>query len=73
MPRTRAHTRRTSRANPRGVLSVRSAGFGFVQTPEGEYFIPAAKMNGAFDGDLVELAFNISCKTVIYNFFKMIL
>ena len=56
MPRSRAHTRRTSRSNPRGVLSVRSAGFGFVQTPEGEYFIPTAKMNGAFDGDLVELA-----------------
>ena len=35
---------------------MRSAGFGFVQTPEGEYFIPASKMNGAFDGDFVELA-----------------
>ncbi|MBQ3106133.1 MAG: RNB domain-containing ribonuclease [Eggerthellaceae bacterium] len=56
MPRNRSHTRRTARANPRGVLVARAGGFGFVQTAEGEYFVPAADMNGAFDGDLVELA-----------------
>ena len=56
MPRTRSHTRRRPRSNPRGVLSVRSGGFGFVETAEGGFFVPAAKMGGAFDGDLVEVA-----------------
>lgn len=56
MARTRSHTRRHPRSNPRGVLSVRQGGFGFVQTAEGEYFVPEAKMNGAFHGDLVEIA-----------------
>ncbi len=54
--RSRSHTRRQARSNPRGVLCVRGGGFGFVQTAEGEYFVPEAKMAGAFDGDLVELA-----------------
>lgn len=35
---------------------VRAGGFGFVQTAEGEFFVPESKMAGAFDGDLVELA-----------------
>ncbi|HIW76173.1 MULTISPECIES: ribonuclease R family protein [Gordonibacter] len=56
MPRTRSHTRRRPRSNPRGVLSVRSGSFGFVETAEGGFFVPAAKMGGAFDGDLVEVA-----------------
>ena len=56
MARTRSHTRRHSRSNPRGVLSARGDGFGFVKTSEGEFFIPSAKMAGAFDGDLVEVA-----------------
>lgn len=56
MARTRSRTRRCARSNPRGVLSVRSGGFGFVRASEGEFFIPASKMAGAFDGDLVEVA-----------------
>lgn len=56
MARKRVHTRRHPRSNPRGVLSVRGGGFGFVQTAEGEFFVPEAKMAGAFDGDLVEVA-----------------
>ena len=56
MARNRSHTRRAPRSNPRGVLDVRRGGYGFVQTAEGEYFIPASKMNGAFDGDTVEIA-----------------
>ena len=56
MARTRTHTRRHARSNPRGVIDVRSGGFGFVQTAEGEFFIPETKMAGAFDGDLVEIA-----------------
>ena len=31
-------------------------GYGFVLTAEGEFFIPSDKMNGAFDGDLVEVS-----------------
>lgn len=38
------------------MLLARAGGFGFVQTAEGEYFVPASAMAGAFDGDLVELA-----------------
>ncbi|WP_139652735.1 ribonuclease R [Raoultibacter phocaeensis] len=53
---SRRKTRRTPRSNPRGVLKVSAAGYGFVQTAEGEFFVPASKMAGAFDGDVVELA-----------------
>ena len=56
MARKRSHTRRSPRSNPRGVLTVHGGGFGFVQTAEGAYFVPASKMAGAFDGDLVEVA-----------------
>ena len=35
---------------------VRSGGFGFVQTAEGEFYVSESAMNGAFDGDLVEVA-----------------
>lgn len=56
MARKRVHTRKHPRSNPRGVLSVRSGAFGFVQTAEGEFFVPESKMAGAFDGDLVEVA-----------------
>ena len=59
MPRSRSRkrgTRRTSRAYPRGVLKVSGAGYGFVQTSEGEFFVPASKMADAFDGDLVEVS-----------------
>lgn len=42
MSRNRKHTRRRPKANPRGVLTVSAGGFGFVQTAEGEYFIPAS-------------------------------
>lgn len=56
MGRGRSSARRRSKANPIGVLQVHERGFGFVKTAEGEFFIPHAKMNGAFDGDTVELA-----------------
>ena len=48
-------TRRKEKACPRGLLSVHRSGFGFVNTAEGDFFIHANCMNGAFDGDLVEL------------------
>jgi len=56
MARNRSHARRVPRANPRGILVVRAGGYGFVQTAEGEYFVSLSAMNGAFDGDLVEVA-----------------
>lgn len=56
MGRHRKHVRRAPRSNPRGVLVARAGGFGFVSTAEGEFFVPASAMGGAFDGDLVELA-----------------
>lgn len=33
-----------------------AAGYGFVETAEGSFFIPASKISGAFDGDMVEIA-----------------
>lgn len=56
MSRKRSHTRRTPRSNPRGRLDVRRGGYGFVQTAEGEFFVPHKKMRGAFPGDVVEIA-----------------
>ena len=56
MGRSKAHTRRTPKARPRGILELAPDGFGFVSTAEGEFFIPASKVCGAFDGDLVEIA-----------------
>ena len=35
---------------------MRAGRYGFVQTAEGEDFVPEHMLNGAFDGDLVELA-----------------
>lgn len=51
----KSNTRRTPRANPRGILELCGAGYGFVQTAEGEFYIPASKTADAFDGDLVEV------------------
>ncbi len=56
MSRSRSHTRRAPRSMPRGTLVVHAEGYGFVRTAEGEYFIPSAKLGGAFDGDVVEIA-----------------
>lgn len=59
MPRSRTRktaTRRTPRAHPRGVLRLAGAGYGFVQTAEGEFFIPAGRVADAFDGDVVEVS-----------------
>ena len=59
MPHSRSRrrkTRRSPRIHPRGVLELTAAGYGFVQTAEGEFFIPAAKTADAFDGDFVEVS-----------------
>lgn len=55
--RTRKRSaRRTARILSQGVLKMSGAGYGFVQTSEGEFFIPASKTADAFDGDVVEVA-----------------
>ena len=56
MARNRSHTRRTATSNPRGRIDIRRGGFGFVQTAEGEYFVPRKSMHGAFPDDIVEIA-----------------
>ncbi len=59
MPHSRTRkskARRTPKAYPRGVLELTGAGYGFVQTAEGEFFIPASKTADAFDGDMVEVS-----------------
>ncbi|MDR2587178.1 MAG: hypothetical protein LBC23_02815, partial [Coriobacteriales bacterium] len=45
------HNRRIST----GIIRVTRKGAGFVETPEGEYFIPRSRMRGAMDGDRVEV------------------
>lgn len=56
MARSRSGARRSARSMPRGTIVVHAEGYGFAHTAEGEFFIPSAKLGGAFDGDLVEIA-----------------
>lgn len=56
MARRSSKARRHPKARPQGILELSAQGFGFVKTAEGEFFVPAAKVNGAFPGDLVEVS-----------------
>lgn len=56
MGRRKKPTRKSPRSNPVGTISITAAGYGFTETAEGSFFIPASKIAGAFDGDTVELA-----------------
>ena len=56
MARRSSKARRRPKAKPQGILELNAQGFGFVKTAEGEFFIPASKVNGAFPGDLVEVS-----------------
>ena len=56
MARRSSKARRAPKARPQGVLDLNPQGFGFVKTAEGEFFIPASKIGGAFPRDLVEVA-----------------
>ena len=55
MPRVKRSARGHAHRNPEGVLHLAAGGYGFVDTPEGEFFIPESKLGGAFDGDTVEV------------------
>ncbi len=56
MARRSSKARRRPKSRPQGILELNAQGFGFVKTAEGEFFVPASKVNGAFPGDLVEVA-----------------
>lgn len=56
MGRKKKRTARKARAHPCGIIEVNRAGFGFVKTAEGDFFIPRSAVNDAFDGDMVEVA-----------------
>ena len=56
MARRSSKARRHPKAKPQGILELSAQGFGFVKTAEGEFFVPASKVNGAFPGDLVEVS-----------------
>ncbi len=56
MARRSSKARRHPKTHPQGVLELNAQGFGFVKTAEGEFFIPPSKVNGAFPGDMVEVA-----------------
>lgn len=53
--RKSAHRAKPS-SRPRGIFEASGRGFGFVKTPEGEFFISAHDVRGAMDGDEVELS-----------------
>ncbi len=44
-----------SAAFPTGTISITSEGYGFVETSDGKFFIPARRINGAMDGDTVRV------------------
>lgn len=52
----KTNTRKAPRSHPRGVIEICAAGYGFVQTAEGEFYVPASKTADAFDGDFVEVS-----------------
>lgn len=56
MGRKKRSARGKPRVHPRGVIEINRAGFGFVKTAEGDFFIPRSGVHEAFDGDLVEVA-----------------
>ncbi|MDR2956877.1 MAG: VacB/RNase II family 3'-5' exoribonuclease [Coriobacteriales bacterium] len=56
MARDPRNARRKQQQLASGVLRLTRQGYGFVNTSEGEYLVFASKLNGAMDGDLVEVA-----------------
>ena len=56
MARRNKKGRRAPKALSRGTISVAAKGYGFVDTPEGEFFIRTRFMRGAMDGDVVEIS-----------------
>ena len=59
MGRSRSNTRRTASARPRGTLSLKRGGYGFVQTAEGGRVVPS-RSNVVATGSCKPLKVNIS-------------
>ncbi|MDR2106445.1 MAG: RNB domain-containing ribonuclease [Coriobacteriales bacterium] len=55
MARHNNKARRRHKQVSTGVIHIARKGYGFVDTPEGEYFILRRYLHGAMDGDLVEV------------------
>ncbi|MDR1713810.1 MAG: VacB/RNase II family 3'-5' exoribonuclease [Coriobacteriales bacterium] len=55
MSRRHKKARRKPRHLSAGVISIAVKGYGFVDTPEGEYFVLRGHLRGAMDGDVVEV------------------
>ncbi len=51
----KAHSSRSVGTLPVGTINITSQGYGFVQTPEGKFYISKSKINGAMDGDTVRV------------------
>lgn len=51
----RSHSSRQQGNCPLGVIELSSAGYGFVETEEGSFYIPANRTGGAMNGDTVEV------------------
>lgn len=48
-------TRGVAQSEPTGIIKVNRRGYAFVAAAEGDFFIPADRLCGAFDGDLVSV------------------
>lgn len=51
----RGHRRKQQGNCPIGRIEIKSEGYGFIDTDEGSFFVPANRMGGAMNGDLVEV------------------
>lgn len=51
----RRHSSRIAGNCPLGRIDVNHEGYGFVETQEGSYYIPANRIGGAMNGDIVEV------------------
>ncbi len=52
----RTGVRRREKALPKGTFEASPKGYGFIKTSEGDFFIPRSGVNGAMDGDIVEVS-----------------
>lgn len=51
----RRHSSRIAGNCPLGRIDISHEGYGFVETQEGSYYIPANRIGGAMNGDIVEV------------------
>ena len=51
----RRHSSRIAGNCPLGRIDISHEGYGFVETQEGTYYVPANRIGGAMNGDIVEV------------------